>query len=118
MTINLKKLGGCNKFSTEALTCPHCKESNLHHIRTTIFEREEDAARTIVTEVARNGANVMTVPSDLCDNPSSRRHGLVITFRCENCPAKPEMTLEQHKGSTFIAWRVKAAERLLVSERA
>jgi len=46
-------------------------------------------------------------PSKECGNPSRRRDGLAIEFSCENCPAILELTIKQHKGETFFAWRYK-----------
>jgi hypothetical protein len=30
---------------------------------------------------------------------------LAIAFECEICDARAELTIAQHKGSTFIQWR-------------
>jgi hypothetical protein len=96
----------------DALQCPHCGGMHLHQVRTMVFEREEDAPRTIVSDVTRSGTNVATVPSDLADNPSSRRQGLAIQFTCEECPARPELTFQQHKRTTYVAWRDTSGLRL------
>jgi hypothetical protein len=88
-----------------ALRCPRCNEVYLHHAEVKVFERGEDAERTTVTTVADGRTNTAVVNSSGCGNPSSRRHGLTISFWCEMCDAKPVLTLEQHKGQTFLAWR-------------
>lgn len=90
----------------ETLECPHCGGIYLHQIRATVYEREEDADQTVVTEVTRDGANVTTFPSHSSGNPSDRRQGLAITFMCEGCSAEPELAFERHKGETFVAWRL------------
>jgi hypothetical protein len=87
------------------VSCPFCGGDNLHHKRVTAFDRKEDAPQTITTEVDGGQVTMRVEPSNQSRNPSSRRDGLGIKFFCETCPAIPELTLEQHKGSTFIRWR-------------
>jgi hypothetical protein len=105
----------------DALKCPRCGGLNLHHEKVTTFERGEDAETTTKTEVVGRDTNTAVVPSEGCGNPSLRRHGLVIGFWCETCDAKPQLNLEQHKGTTYVTWagrrpaaqlnpRVEAAE--------
>jgi hypothetical protein len=97
----------------DMLQCPGCGGVHLHQVRTMVFEREEDAVWTIVSDVTRSGTNVATVPSDLSGNPSDRRQGLAIKFTCEECPAQPELTFQQHKGTTYVAWRNTSRLRLV-----
>jgi hypothetical protein len=87
------------------LTCPACGSNNLHHDRVLVFSRDEDAEATTVTEVTSERTVIATTPSRAANNPSSRRDGLAIKFWCENCSAKPELTIAQHKGETQIGWR-------------
>jgi hypothetical protein len=89
----------------EAILCPNCGQNNLHHFRVTVFDRTEDSPRTVVTEVEKGRATTHLLPSGQTRNPSSRRDGVAIGFWCEQCPAKPELTIEQHKGETFIGWQ-------------
>jgi hypothetical protein len=42
-----------------------------------------------------------------CRNPSERRQGLAIAFSCEDCDAKLELTIAQHKGNTIVEWRLQ-----------
>jgi hypothetical protein len=86
--------------------CPNCKGSYLHQKRVTVYERNEDAKQTTVTEVSRKGTDVSTWSSSETGNPSDRRQGLAILFECEDCPAWPELTLAQHKGWTLVSWRI------------
>lgn len=85
-------------FGAELL-CPSCGHSNLHHDKVEVFECGEDA--TYGLHVTVKDAQT-TVDTDLKGNPSSRRHGLEITFWCESCDAKPVLRLLQHKGSTYV----------------
>ncbi|HDZ07733.1 hypothetical protein [Pseudohongiella sp.] len=81
------------------LLCPNCDGRFLHHEGVQVFEREEDDD-TGLHLMVKNG--VFTKDSDLSDNPSPRRHGLFIEFCCENCDARPVLSVIQHKGSTYI----------------
>ena len=82
------------------LACPSCSQSNLHHSRLDWFERDEDALEGFHAIIQETSVKVVT---DLSDNPSNRRGGLVVTFWCEHCDSKPRLRLAQHKGSTFIS---------------
>ena len=81
------------------LECPACGGNYLHHERVEVFEREED--QTKGTHVSITNSSVVE-DNDLQGNPSSRRHGLSIHFTCEHCPAKPVLTIAQHKGNTWV----------------
>ena len=91
--------------SLDVLHCPHCGGNNLHHEIVTVYSRKEDADQTLETRVAGRIAECAIVPSKISLNPSSRRDGVSITFSCEGCPSRLELTLAQHKGETFIEWR-------------
>lgn len=86
-------------FGSE-LTCPNCKNNNLHQERIEVFDREEDADTGIHTTVDKGK---VLVDNDLTGNPSRRRQGLSIFFRCEHCDAMPKLSVYQHKGCTFAA---------------
>jgi hypothetical protein len=100
------------------LVCPGCGGDYLHQRAVTAYNRDEDAKHTRVTVVAETGFSDHIVRSERCDNPSSRRDGIAITFTCENCheggsddgPAffdtPLELTIAQHKGHTEFAWRL------------
>jgi len=88
-----------------ALLCPHCYGDNLHHGRVTVFNRGQDDAVTTMTVVDHDLTATGPIPSAECDNPSSRRDGLAIAFCCEECGGGIALSIAQHKGSTFLAWR-------------
>jgi hypothetical protein len=77
----------------------------MHHARVVVYDRTEDAPDVIETFVSRGDFTQATVSSASSRNPSSRRDGLAIKLDCEGCPARLELTIEQHKGQTFLAWR-------------
>jgi hypothetical protein len=87
------------------LVCPRCGENYLHQEGTSIFHREEDSYWTTV--ITQEGDKVTATPfpnSDTC-NPSTRRHGLIIKFRCEHCENEPlQLAISQHKGVTLVEW--------------
>lgn len=90
------------------LICPRCNSNYLHHSTVTVFDRNEDEKLTSITEVIPGLlADTFTVASDIVNkrNPSPRRHGLVILFKCENCGDGFELAIGQHKGVTTLEWR-------------
>jgi hypothetical protein len=100
------------------LLCPGCEEAYLHQGAVTAYNRGEDASHTRVTMVSDTGYSDHLIPSDQCDNPSSRRDGIVIVFTCETCHERGlndepalfetplELTIAQHKGCTQLGWRL------------
>jgi DNA-directed RNA polymerase subunit RPC12/RpoP len=94
------------------LRCPYCGSEYLHHFQVTTYSRQEDAINVrrvaIQTNTQEHAGSfdviAMIVPNS-ADNPSARRHGLVIAFFCEMCPGISELTIAQHKGVSEIKWR-------------
>ena len=106
------------------LQCPGCGDGALHHAGLVSYDRVEDAAETMVTELRPDGS-LSRYPraSQFTENPSSRRDGIAIRFWCEQCwceqcsrmgrdpadlpdpPAAYELTISQHKGGTYLCWR-------------
>lgn len=96
------------EFTGSGLENPHfrcaaCDGHCLHHERVEIFERTEDAERGLRVIVEGGKAEI---ERELDGNPSRRRHGLKIFFRCEFCARKSIFTIAQHKGSSQIDWLV------------
>jgi hypothetical protein len=87
-----------------ALSCPRCGEQNLHRNCVTVFDRNEDGEKLTKTTIERD-VTVKTVRAHESANPSYRRHGLAIRFWCEGCQQTSELTIEQHKGHSFLGWR-------------
>jgi uncharacterized Zn finger protein (UPF0148 family) len=94
------------------LLCPRCGGTNLHHEMVSVYSRREDAEEVQATTVFATG--MVMVEHQLSKdgaNPSSRRDGLVISFSCEHCSILGreeemfELTVVQHKGTTYLAWR-------------
>ncbi|MBA4067973.1 MAG: hypothetical protein C0501_30575 [Isosphaera sp.] len=81
------------------LRCPGCGFEYLHQQSVEVFERDEDDARGTHVTVTRAGA---AADADLSGNPSERRQGLKVAFRCEGCWAVSTLALAQHKGHTFV----------------
>ena len=88
----------------QVLTCPNCGGDYLHHGTVTVFDRQEDAEAVVTKISGKHYHTEGPAPPDW-GNPSSRRHGLAITFACETCTVSAELTIAQHKGSTQIEWR-------------
>ncbi|MEA3437936.1 MAG: hypothetical protein U9R43_15845 [Thermodesulfobacteriota bacterium] len=81
------------------LKCPSCGFNYLYHDRIEVFDRTEDAETGLHVDVSDEK---VSVDNNLNGNPSGRRHGLKIYFRCEGCSEKPVMSILQHKGNTYI----------------
>ena len=90
-----------NGFS-DPLECPHCGCEYLHHVKTEVFNRQEDEIEGLHVCVDTAGLRMDT---DLRGNPSPRRHGLRIHFSCEQCDSRPELDIFQHKGYTFVNFK-------------
>jgi hypothetical protein len=88
----------------DPLLCPKCGNDFLHHADVIVYDRREDADDTRVTTIGAT-INVAMVPNARSGNPSSRRDGLAIEFECEGCHGQFELTIEQHKGQTYLNWR-------------
>jgi len=97
------------KISGDGLTCPSCNCQNLHQETVEVYQcyEDSDGIRTVATLTAT------TIDTNLKNNPSARRNGLRIFFRCEHChfdnleeygapPPLFELTIAQHKGSTYM----------------
>ena len=87
------------------LSCPHCGGECMHHGAVTIYDRKEDAPRVTKIEVRNCSALITRADSEASGNPSDRRHGMAIEFRCEDCEATSKFLIAQHKGQSFVGWR-------------
>ena len=87
------------------LLCPKCKSDYLHHYRVDVFERSEDQVCGVHVVVEKGSA---TTDTAMTGNPSSRRHGLVIHFECEQCLTKSVLKIAQHKGNTLVTFLSKS----------
>jgi hypothetical protein len=88
------------------LLCPNCGRDYLHHDIVTVHDRQREDDETIdVTTIDGRTVIQAAVHETIARSPSSRRHGLAIRFWCEGCDHVPELTVAQHKGQTYLAWR-------------
>ena len=84
------------------LTCPVCGDTNLHQKQTQVFNRDEDRLTPGVA-IDESGQTFSLLESG--KNPSGRRGGVRIHFSCEQHEIPElDLTIVQHKGTTFIAW--------------
>ena len=86
------------------LLCPHCNGSYLHHYTIVSYHREQEDEKNI-TLIEVQGGNVTLHNDDAVKNPSDRRDGAGIRFWCEQGCPEMELTIAQHKGSTYVQWR-------------
>ena len=91
------------------LACPHCSGDYMHQEAVKVYSRPKDANQVIVTTVTADSverrATTTVEITDGSGNPSARRHGVTIHFRCENCGNMSDLVLGQHKGLTEVSWR-------------
>lgn len=90
--------------------CPNCNSDYVHQERIEIFDGGENRAKNIHV-VVNNGE--VTVNTDMFNNPSSRRQGLTIFFRCENCSKTSMLHFSQHKGCTLVDAQVESVIEIL-----
>lgn len=98
----------------QVLCCPRCGFQHLQHGVVTVYDRHEDAEHTtkITNRCSDTGFKephsrtvIETERSSESRNPSSRRHGLAISFFCERCHGTSELTVAQDRGCTILAWK-------------
>ncbi len=93
---------------TSVLHCPYCRSDcdYLHQGQVTIYDRSEEDGDVTEISILRGHVFDERRPSSKSNNPSSRRDAIAIRFECENCGKEDfELTILQHKGQTFLAWR-------------
>ena len=90
-----------------ALVCPSCEGTYTHQKAVRIYARLNDERRG-GERVDLYTGETEKIPGR--GNPSSRRQGLMIEFRCESCDLDSVLAIYQHKGITFIGW-VKPRQR-------
>ncbi len=85
-----------------AIACPNCGDGYLHHGTIHVYNRfreDGDGIESVVEPCSQVNQHI---------RPSAqipfRRDSLYIEFRCEVCPVKPVLWIEQHKGNTYMHW--------------
>jgi len=73
----------------------------LHQYKVEVFERKEDDDTGLHISVKDQK---VFIDNNINNNPSGRRQGVKIYFRCEWCTKKTVLSLAQHKGATYISW--------------
>jgi predicted RNA-binding Zn-ribbon protein involved in translation (DUF1610 family) len=94
-----------DRGSVMDLACPRCGGEYLHHTGAVFFDRGEDADS--VVKIVVSGATSTTSVEPGAGNPSSRRHGMFVTFECEQCGTPDDvlqLNIAQHKGATELSW--------------
>jgi len=87
------------------ITCLHCGFDYVRHIIIKTWTRQPDDETAIKTVVDNAGEISVTRVNNTAENPSSRQHGLSLTFWCEGCDENFELTIAQHKGQTIVGKR-------------
>jgi hypothetical protein len=108
------EIAGALRTGDTPLECPRCGGGYLHHGAVVIYYRHGESMRLDqageeTSLIVCDGLEVSKQrwPSQWLNNPSRRRDGLAIEFDCEYCGDGVELTIEQHKGQTFLHWRIR-----------
>jgi predicted RNA-binding Zn-ribbon protein involved in translation (DUF1610 family) len=87
------------------LMCPNCGDGYLHQGIVEVYNRSESAEQVRCTVIDRGDVLSQLIPNDESNNPSTRRHGIVIHFECEHCGDTDfQLRIAQHKGFTLMDW--------------
>lgn len=89
-------MSNMNNFP-DIVVCPICKHEQTHQIAVEIFSRNEDEEGVSTLIDFYDGTQSEVIFS----NPSDRRQGLRIIFRCED-GCKFALVIYQHKGFTTV----------------
>jgi len=105
-------------YTSNMLVCPNCTDVNLHQGTVEVFIRDKEdslsGTHVLIEEPSsRNGGKgAMLANHDVEDgNPSGRRDGLKIAFRCEYHDDPLMLNIFQHKGITYLRWDNTDEER-------
>ena len=95
----------------QILQCPHCKHDKIHQIETQLYCREEEKDEVLVlvgmyTGMISQAKASQTNRSISIANPSVRRQGMRVIFKCEGCDEYPQLVLHQHKGDSTLQWEL------------
>ncbi|NKC03317.1 hypothetical protein [Brucella haematophila] len=107
----------------DLLVCANCGCEYTHHFKVEVFHRKEDADTGHKVVIGTNADGeapctdklTFTLNADVAVNghfgPSARRHGLIISYICEECQKVSGIAIYQHKGQTFLecGWVGEAA---------
>ena len=90
-----------------SLRCPVCGEDyDVHPVSVRAYFREDSARVGNFAQVSHEQV-VASSGTDLPPgNPSGRRDGIVLEFKCWNCDNVLELTIAQHKGPSYVTWGV------------
>lgn len=85
-----------------ALLCAHCNHEYTHVEKLYWFRRGEDESQCNTGFLALSGFGGNMKTSNKY-NPSARRDGMCIFYRCESCEALSSLNVVQHKGITEVS---------------
>ena len=100
-------------FKDYELLCPGCGQPNLHHESVEVYERDREDSETGIKAVMKRG---LQVSRDMMDNPSRRRNGVRMVFNCEHCDAISDLTVIQHKGTTYLDQKILRKRQSIIVE--
>ena len=84
----------------QVMLCPFCGGEYTHHRFVVSWFRDTEDAKKGIYALVGTGQAVLS--NEMEGNPSDRRDGFYVNFKCENCAADWELTFEQNRGQTFV----------------
>jgi len=90
----------------DILTCPDCEGDYLHQVKVKSTWRDKEDGDGFCYTSKKQGHSIERLKKN---EIPFRRDNLVIDFDCENC-GKKELTIYQHKGSTYLEWGLENGE--------
>ena len=100
-------IGGTHFFNavTQVLKCPRCGGENLHQGTVVVYSKTDGDYGTC-TIIADGLPSAYRLTGRVPNDPSPYRDALTIEFTCEYGDHKSILQIWQHKGNTFVAWKV------------
>ncbi|PHS25517.1 MAG: hypothetical protein COA85_06910 [Robiginitomaculum sp.] len=85
------------------LLCPICANEYMAHETIEVFDHHEGNKQETHITISEGK---MSSDHDLSGNPSGKRNGLKISFKCENCKRSSVLKIAQQEGLTYMAFEV------------
>jgi len=93
----------------DEIHCPICGMENTHITDVEVYARGEDDKRCNEVRVCSYSGDISTKATDNTNNPSARRHAIVLKGHCEG-GCNFDISFAQHKGRTELNTKLTKAQ--------
>ena len=83
------------------IRCGWCKHENTHFVRTEVYHDPDTTNPNDTRLRAVVQGDQFRLDSTDEGNPSPRRSGIRLLYRCESCPGISTLEILEHKGNTL-----------------